>query len=338
MNKGLNQLLAASKIPAKGVNAESAKAVKAAVKADDDKIKHEGSVNSPKGTVTAIEGVNGKIVGKYDGVDFTWDNLKGEWIHVPSGTAAGPNSTKWLNQAALNGDIDPPNTINVDKANRLSREKPRDVEADIEAGRRFKEENQADTKSPIDGVTDEEWQRMWNAVSDGAPLITAVRQATGWKTMWERIRQYSGDYEKRWTKKVGDDGDLVMDARSRKLFETAPVYSQPAYRGLDLTKYNAPFKIDRFLELFDVGDTLDLRGGSSFSFSKDTARGFGRTGEGGVMIHIYEGFTGVPIRGFSRYGSENEVLIASKLVVVDRYQTQDGVWHYIVKQEGRLYQ
>jgi SPP1 gp7 family putative phage head morphogenesis protein len=330
---GLAELSKASGKKPKPSGAGSANQVKEAVKVKEAKKAKQGTVESPKGLVEVVAKKDGSVKGQYDGVEFDWSVSQQHWIHVPSGTTAGPNSNKFLMKAVSAGDIELPEPP-LPKG-RIAREKERDTEADIKAGKAF-QANHPDA-SPIKGVSAQEWRQNWNDVSDGYDLKNEVKFASGWKTMWSRIRSYTGSYKKAWTAKT-DKGALTMDAKSRKLFETAPAYSQPAWRGLDLNKPSAPFTIDEFVENFPVGSTLDMRGGSSFSFSKDTAQGFGRKGEGGVLIHINQGFTGIPVRGFSGYGHENEVLVASKLRVVDRYQTRDGNWHYIVEQEGRLYQ
>lgn len=333
MLQALSDLVKASGKPPKSGTASTLNPVKEAVKVKEAKKAKQGTAESPKGLVEVVVKKDGSVKGQYDGVEFDWSVSQQEWIHVPSGTAAGPNSSKYLMQASKNGGVELPEPP-LPKG-RVARIKERDTEADIKAGKAFQAKNP--DKSPIKDVSAQEWRQNWNDVSDGYDLKNEVKFASGWKTMWTNIRRYTGDYNKRWTTKT-EKGGLTMDAKSKKLFETAPAYSQPAWRGLDLNKASAPMRLDQFLERFPVGSTLDMRGGSSFSFSKDTAQGFGRQGEGGVLIHINQGFTGIPVRGFSGYGHENEVLVASKLRVVDRYQTRDGNWHYIVEQEGRLYQ
>jgi len=289
----------------------------------------KGEVDSPKGKVKVLQHADDNLIsGKYDGDVFV-HNDKG-WIHKPTGTSAGPNSTEYLTQAANKAGID------LDAA----KKKPKDAaersvatKEDEAKAIAFKQAHP--DKSPIPGVSDSDWRQGWDDVSDGYALPSAVKQAKGWGTLWSQMKSYTSTYNKNWAKENAD-GSPVMNARSRALFKSAPAYVRPIYRGMKMGP-DRPLPIAQFVEKFPVGSTLDLRGGASFSFTPSTAESFAGWGRAdSLIIEVRSGFTGIPVRGFSNHGHEDEILVGSKLRVVEVKQTPKG-WHYVVEQEGMVY-
>ena len=287
-----------------------------------------GEVDSPKGTVKAVQNKNTKVItGTYDGDNFVFND--NGWIHKPTGTKAGPNSTEYLTQAATKAGID------LDAAKTKAREGVRSVATKEDEARAIAFKQAHPDFSPIEGVSSDGWRQAWDDVSDGHRLPSSVAGAQGWKTMWEQVKRYTSDYEKPWAPK-DDFGNPVMNKRSRTLFKTAPAYVRPAYRGMKMGP-DRPIPILEFVEKYPVGSTLDLRGGASFSFDASKAEGFAAWGRSdALIIEVRTGFTGIPVRGFSYHGHESEILVGSKLRVVEINQTPKG-WHYVVEQEGMIY-
>lgn len=263
--------------------------------------------------------------GTYGGHDFYWDGQN--WIHGPTKTIAGPNSTLALNAAANNGGIA------VKVLPKPAPPKPASLPDWVKQGDAPEMDQAAIDKavhlargnvppSPIKGVTNEEWRQAWNDVSDGKPLNPKIQNATGWKSVISAFRRYTRDYNK----------EGFQTARGAQMFQAAPKYARPTWRGI---KLHSEQGVADWLTQNPPGAILDLRGGSSFSFSKGVAQGFRGNTSRGVMIEVRGGTSGLPLRGLSAYKHEDELLVNSQLKVVEVRHTADGV--YVIAEEVGKY-
>ena len=320
--------------------------LKAIVKADK-----EDKTAKPQATATGSLG-EAKVwkdgdffQGTYDGHKFAM-HQDGYWLHVKSGSKAGPKSNAVLDKAFDNGGFKKPAPPKKPTAPAY---KPPTETGDpswvkkgmltdatdqdkVKAGA-YKGNNP--DRSPIPGVSPAEWRQAWDGVADGYAPPNDIRYASGWKQLWDQVQKYSSDYQKRWVKDYDPNYVPIssIGSRAREAFDYAPTYASTAWRGM---RVHGDF--GEWLENNGPGATLDMRGGSSYSFNRHTAQSFGGWGGNAkaVLIEVREGISGYPIRGFSNHGHENEIIVGSKLEVVSVTRTPDGV-HIVAREVGKFY-
>lgn len=261
------------------------------------------------------------ITATYGGADFHWDGQK--WVHGPTGTAAGPNSKIALDAAVKDGKITLPSY--KPKVKGLPEYVSQDTAAaftpdDLARGAAKKAADRHG--SPVAGVSEAEWRKAWDDASDGHQLPAAITNDPASRSLVEGFRRYTSDYVKHWS------GNPL----ARKWFESAPMYVSTTYRGMRLRSVEAVMK---YAEDFPPGSLLDTRDGWSMSFSESVARGFGgHSGGSSVMIEVRGGTSGLPVRGFSHFSSESEILVNSQLRVVEMHYTDTGL-HVICEEVGK---
>ena len=288
---------------------------------------------------------SGTFSATYDGHKFAL-HQDGYWLHVKSGSKAGPKSHAVLDKAFDNGGFKKPAPPKTPKAPAYTPPTPKGDPSwvlkgqltdatDLEKVKAGSWKGNNPDRSPISGVSPADWRLAWDRVSDGYRLPDSIYTASGWKTLWNQFNKYSSDYTKRWVKDY-DRNNVPISAigkRMREAFDYAPTYASTAWRGI-----RVPGDLGEWLSANGPGATLDLRGGSSFSFKRGTAQSFGGWGSSSksVLIEVREGVSGYPIRGFSNHGHEDEILVGSKLEVVSVTRTVDGI-HIVAREVGKFY-
>lgn len=259
------------------------------------------------------------ITGTYGGDPFTFDPGSGKWIYVKNGSQAGPNSTSALNAAMKNGGIKPPpppgrpDFILHGEPLQMTQQQ---IDAAITRAR-------SDAPgSPYKAVSESEWVQALIDSSDGKAIPEAVRKQRGFTTVFRAFKSYTSNYNK----------DGYRNATAQAWFKHAPMFARPTWRGIKFGSQQAKWA---WLEQNAPGAMVDLRDGSSFSFSKHIAQGFRGNSSTGVIIEIRGGTSGLPVRSFSHYASEDEIIVNSAIRVLEVRDTADGT--YVICEEVGKY-
>jgi len=183
---------------------------------------------------------------------------------------------------------------------------------------------------------------VWDGVSDGQRLPESLRKAPGLQRLWSQFGSYTKNYVKKWmgaTSRYDQIDAKKASKGAREMFMEAPTYISPVYRGFKIEGgYSEALQWVK-----DNRDTVDMRGGSSFSFSSSTAEGFANWGGASetagrypMLLEVRSGVTGLPVRSLSNYAGENEILVASKMKIVQVNDTPQGL-HIVLEQIGEWY-
>jgi hypothetical protein len=191
-------------------------------------------------------------------------------------------------------------------------------------------------KSPYPDVTDAEWRKAWDDAADGKRLPKKIYDKPDAQLIVDLISRYTSDYEKRWSGRdrngnyVGKNNPLA-----EKWFKEAPKYASVTYRGMDQRSRRGA--IDYIRDHAQPGQILDTWGGWSHSFDRDVAAGrFGGEGrDGSILIEVRGGTSGLPIEGFTRVKREKEIIVWSKLKVLEVHETPRG-FHIIAEEVGKF--
>lgn len=259
------------------------------------------------------------ITGTYGGDPFTYDAVNNKWIHVPSGGSAGPNSTTALNAAMKAGRIEPPpppgRPVFVQHGEPLQMTQQQ-IDSAITRAR-------SDSPgSPYKGVTEGEWVQALIDASDAKAFPEGLRKQRGFATVVRGFKTYTGNYDK-----TG-----YRNATSQAWFKHAPMFARPTWRGVKFSTTDSKWA---WVEQNPPGSLVDLRDGSSFSFTKYIAQGFRGNQNTGIMIEVRGGTSGLPVRSFSKFASEDEIIVNSQLRVVEVRDTPDGT--YVICEEVGKY-
>ncbi len=317
------------------------KANSVVTKALDDDLAYKGLIKGepqgkPGGTPktasgsyegTTVTQVGEKVTGTYKGDTFTWDGDK--WIHNPTNTGAGPNSTTALNKAAKEGNVKLPGierpewVIDVPKATSATK-------ADTAKGWEAKKLDPS--KSPYDDVTDAEWREAWDGAADGKLLPAKITAHGDAKKIVEYITSYTSNYVKGWYNKAEKK---PRNDEVEAWFKNAPMYASTTYRGMDMRSKKAAW--DYVQNQAQIGQILDTQGGWSHSFDRRVASGRfgGEDRAGSILVEVRGGTSGYPVEGFTRVKREQEIIVWSKLKVLEVHETPRGV-HIIAEEVGKF--